>query len=56
MENKLFDNTLDELQDEVNKLNVLLNDRQPGMFTWHEFLNQRLTEIYRIITKLLLSN
>lgn len=42
---------LDELQAEVEKLLALLKDRQPGLFTWNEFLANRLRTIKAIIEK-----
>lgn len=38
---------LEELQAEVNKLNSLLADPQPGMFTWHGMVNDVLTRIFK---------
>lgn len=34
--------TFDELKDCVAKLHSLLQDPQPGLMTWHEFVNERL--------------
>lgn len=36
---------LDELHEIVKKLNNLLEDRQIGLGSWHNFLCDRLTEI-----------
>ena len=36
---------LDELQKEVEKLLTLLKDRQPGLVSWHTFLQQRIDDI-----------
>jgi hypothetical protein len=37
---------LDALQGEAEKLLGLLKDRQMGHFTWHEFFQERLKNIY----------
>ena len=37
---------LDVLQSEAEKLLALLNDRQPGIIAWHEFMKERLESIY----------
>lgn len=37
--------SLDELQQEVEKLLALLKDRQPGQLTWHGFMVERLTRL-----------
>jgi hypothetical protein len=44
---------LDELQQETEKLLALLRDRQPGMFTWNDFLVERMTKIHTLTTKAL---
>ncbi len=44
---------LDELQEETEKLLALLKDRQPGLMTWHEFLHERLQNLYVLISKAL---
>ena len=36
---------LDRLKDEVNKLNMLLNDPQPGLPTWNELYGRRMQAI-----------
>jgi len=40
---------LDELQKETEKLLSLLKDRQTGMYTWNEFLSERLSNIKKMI-------
>lgn len=40
---------LDELQSEVEKLLVLLTDRQPGLITWNMGLNERLEFIQKML-------
>lgn len=40
--------TLDELKTEVDKLQKLLEDRQTGLFTWWDFLAERLNKINEI--------
>lgn len=42
---------LDELQSEVEKLLSLLKNRQPGLFTWNDFLAERLKNIKQMIEK-----
>jgi len=44
---------LDELQREVEKLIGLLKDRQPGMISWHEFMQERLTNLHKLTVKAL---
>lgn len=40
---------LDKLQAETEKLLSLLKDRQQGLFTWNEFLHERLVSIHALI-------
>jgi hypothetical protein len=42
---------LDELEKETEKLLSLLRDRQPGLFTWHGFMKERLENIVRMAAK-----
>ncbi len=44
---------LDELQQEAEKLLALLRDRQPGLMSWHGFLDERLRNIHTITSKVL---
>lgn len=44
---------LDLLQGESTKLVALLQDRQPGMLTWNQFLSERLTRINELTSKAL---
>ena len=39
---------LDELQSEAEKLVILLKDRQPGLMTWHDWLNNRLERLHQL--------
>ena len=43
---------LDKLQAEVEKLLSLLKDRQPGLMTWKEHVEERLKTIQKMITEL----
>jgi hypothetical protein len=40
---------LEDLQNEVEKLLSLLRDRQIGLFTWNQFLRERLSAIKKMI-------
>jgi len=44
---------IDELLKELKKLVGLLEDPQPGLFTWCKFLRERLEGVYELIGKLL---
>lgn len=44
--------SLDQLQDEAEKLLALLKDRQTGMMSWHFCLNERLKGFYSLIAPL----
>ncbi len=44
---------LDELQQEAEKLLVLLKDRQMGMMTWDDFMRERLQKIHTLTSKAL---
>ena len=39
--------TMDGLKEEAKKLVQLLEDPQPGLFTWCDFLNKRLDNIVK---------
>ena len=39
---------LDELQSECEKLLGLLRAREPGLFTWNDYVHLRLTNIVRL--------
>ena len=39
---------LDELQQEAEKLVVLLKNRQPGLPSWNQFLGKRITVIHQM--------
>ncbi len=43
-----MDTKLEQMQDEVNKLKALLDDPQLGMFTWHEFVDERIKNINKL--------
>ena len=47
------DINLDELQQEIEKLLVLLKDRQPGLMSWNEFVRKRLTNLHSLTSKAL---
>ena len=44
---------LDELQQEAEKLVSLLKDRQPGLMTWNEFIQERLQNLHRLTSQAL---
>jgi len=44
---------LDELQQETQKLMALLKDRQPGLTTWNQFLQERLTNLHQLTSQAL---
>ena len=44
---------LDELQQETKKLLSLLENRQPGLMTWNEFLYERLQGLYKLTSQAL---
>lgn len=44
---------LDELQQEAEKLLSLLNDRQPGLMTWNEFLHERIKKLHALTSQAL---
>ena len=44
--------TFGELTEEVRKLNALLQDPQPGLFTWHEFLKEQSTRVKNLLFRL----
>jgi len=50
-ENKNNGVNLDELQQEVEKLLALLNDRQPGLMTWNEFMWERLQNLHKLTSQ-----
>ena len=39
----------EDLKEPVRKLLSLLDDPQPGMFTWWEFLDERMLEVYGLL-------
>lgn len=41
---------LDELQGEIEKLLGLLNDRQPGLISWHQCMNERMTSLHTMLS------
>ena len=43
----------EDLKEPVSKLLSLLNDPQPGMFTWWEFLNDRMIEVHGLLDRAL---
>lgn len=46
--------TIDELKDRVARLNGLLQDPQPGLFSWHMAVHdllKEITEMYNGIPK-----
>lgn len=44
---------LDEIQQEAEKLLALLKDRQPGLSTWNEFMQERLQSLHGLISQVL---
>ncbi len=44
---------LDDLQQETEKLLALLNDRQPGLMSWNEFVQERLQNLYKLTSQAL---
>jgi len=44
---------LDDLQQEVEKLLALLKDRQQGLMTWNEFMQERLQNLYKLSSRAL---
>jgi hypothetical protein len=45
--------SLDDLQQETEKLLDLLKDRQPGIMTWNEFMHERLANLHRLTSQAL---
>jgi hypothetical protein len=45
--------TPEDLKEPVRKLLSLLDDPQPGMFTWWEFLNDRMIEVHGLLDRAL---
>ena len=43
-----MDTKLEKMKDEVNKLKALLDDPQPGLFTWHGFVDERIKSINKL--------
>lgn len=41
---------LDKLQEIIRKLDALLKDRQPGLFSWCQFLLQNLQDLNKWMT------
>lgn len=44
---------LNDFQKEVEKLLALLNDRQTGLTTWHEFMKEQLENIHKFTSRAL---
>ena len=44
---------LDALQQETEKLLALLKDRQPGLMTWNEFMQERLQNLHKLASQAL---
>lgn len=44
---------LDDLQKQTEKLLSLLNDRQPGLMTWNQFMLERLESLQQLISQAL---
>jgi len=44
---------LDDLQQEAEKLLALLEDRQPGLMTWNEFMQKRLQNLHKLTSQAL---
>ena len=44
---------LDDLQRETEKLLALLNDRQPGLISWNEFMHERLQNLHELTSQAL---
>ena len=45
--------SLDDLQQETEKLLALLKDRQPGLMTWNEFMHERLQNLHKLTSQAL---
>lgn len=45
--------SLDDLQQEIEKLLALLKDRQPGLMTWNEFMQKRLQNLHKLTSQAL---
>lgn len=39
---------LEAMRDQANKLSALLNDPQPGMITWHQFIHQTMAKLNHV--------
>lgn len=44
---------LDELQQETEKLNSLLRDRQTGTMTWNFFFRERIEKLHELTSEIL---
>ena len=44
--------TVDEVAEEVGKLNSLLQDPQPGLSTWHDFFRERASRVLGMLAGL----
>lgn len=44
--------TLEELTEEIRKFNSLLLDPQPGLMTWHMFLQERCERTKKMLEEL----
>lgn len=47
---------LEDLKTELQKTLSLLEDNERGLFTWNNFLNMRLTNIYNMLEPLYKNN
>ena len=46
--------TPEDLREPTRKLLSLLDDPQPGIFTWWEFLNDRMIEVHGLLDRLII--
>ena len=44
--------TLEELTEEIRKFNSLLQDPHPGLFSWHDWLQERCTRTKKMLEEL----
>jgi hypothetical protein len=42
---------LDQLQEESDKMSNLLKDRQTGMVSWHQFMHERVNNMYSLVAQ-----
>ena len=45
--------SLDELQEETEKLLSLLKNRHPGLVTWNDFMRERLQNLHKLTSQAL---